>query len=102
MDSPDTTYQLANGLDWYLKDSDKVKCNHEGCNEAGDPCYLELDEVHEYLCPKHCEENGYCTGCGTFIAGWIDFGSLCDNCSDELESDTWEEDDEDYCDEDIY
>jgi hypothetical protein len=86
---------------------DKIKCQEEGCNLEGDVnCKLpglyneetkqfDPDEI-EYFCAEHAGDNGYCHCCGTFIAGWIDFGTLCDTCRDEIEADNWEDEDDNW------
>lgn len=103
----DVTQNLADGFLFNEKRSE-IKCQEEGCDRGGDvKCILpgaynsetkqcEPDE-EEYFCWEHAGENGYCHCCGTFIAGWIDFGTLCDNCRDEIEAnDKWDDEDEDY------
>jgi len=90
------------------KEEDIHICENEGCSHKGFHCYLsgdwdeklqDFEEDHiEYLCPKHAEEQGYCMGCGTFIAGTgMEFrnNGYCDNCWDEIKSSEIE-DEEDF------
>lgn len=74
-------------------------CEHDGCDVADaiqcrvyDP---DQDKyLYEHFCAEHCQEHGYCYGCGEFWAGCesFDFSSsgLCPNCradlDDELEA----------------
>jgi len=84
-------------------------CENEGCSHVGFACRLpgeynnetkqfEEDEI-EYLCAEHAQEEGYCMGCGEFIAGTgMEFtnNGYCDNCWDEITSNEVDEDEEDY------
>ena len=96
-------------LDWDLpeeKEDDIHICEDEGCSHKGFACRLpgdwneekqlfEEDQI-EYLCWEHANKEGYCTGCGEFIAGTgmaFRNNGLCDNCYDEIRTDT---DDENY------
>lgn len=81
------------------------KCQHEGCTEEGNPCYLDDDlladpqRVTEYLCCNHAPEHGYCWCCGRFFAGIesFDFGNgLCEDCRVELLELEPDEEDMDY------
>jgi hypothetical protein len=92
-----------------------TKCSHEGCENNGEPCYLDptSDEPDEYYCPEHAHAQGYCWYCGHFWGGVeaFDFAPsrLCPNCKDAIDADMgmddeyWDEDDwdayEDYEDE---
>lgn len=98
-------------LDWEIpeeKEEDIHICENEECSHKGFACRLPgdyneetkefgEDEV-EYLCATHAEEQGYCMGCGEFIAGTgMEFANngYCDNCYDEIKSaESW--DDEEY------
>lgn len=76
-----------------------VECRLDYFNEETD----EWEEQIEWLCTEHAEENGYCMGCGTFIAGTgMEFtnNGYCDNCWDEIRS-QWEEENDDF-DEDYF
>jgi len=93
----DQTENLANGFDFVERyENNHVQCQEKGCTNAGSvQCILpgnfndetnKLEpDTHEYFCAQHAGDNGYCHCCGTFIAGWIDFGTLCDNCRAELD-----------------
>lgn len=81
----DVTSNLADGFRY--RQQDHIKCQHEGCMESGEiPCWIDdMDKPDYFYCAEHAGEEGFCHCCGTFIAGWIDFGTLCDNCREELE-----------------
>lgn len=82
-------------------------CENEECSHKGFACWLpgdynedkgefEEDSI-EYLCAEHAKEQGYCIGCGEFIAGTgMEFrnNGFCDNCYDEIRSDSddWDDD----------
>lgn len=73
----------------------KHQCQHKGCIKTNViPCYLPsyqgpVDYLHAdtWLCPEHCQEEGFCCGCGQFWAGIESFDwsatGLCDNCKEE-------------------
>lgn len=72
-----------------MSDTKNHVCQHEGCTDDGlVECYLpDTDTSGEpdfYICPPHCQSEGFCYGCGGFFAGieTFDFSSdgLCDNC----------------------
>jgi len=99
-------------MDWEIpedKEEDIHICENEGCSHKGFACHLagewneetkDFDEDSiEYLCPTHAEEQGYCMGCGTFIAGTgMEFrnNGYCDNCYDEIRASEIDDDDENY------
>jgi hypothetical protein len=103
----DVTRNLADGFHYNEAQDNQIKCQEQGCDRAGDiKCKLQgsyneetksfYPDTYEYFCAEHAGENGYCHCCGTFIAGWIDFGTLCDNCRDEIEAnDSWGDDEDD-------
>ncbi|MCZ7543326.1 MAG: hypothetical protein M5R40_07205 [Anaerolineae bacterium] len=70
-----------------------IPCMHPGCEAAGEPCYLPLEDLPaEYYCAEHKDAHGYCWGCGLFWAGCEEFDfspvkGLCPNCRDEYEAD---------------
>lgn len=81
-------------------------CENEGCSHyATVKCELDCQDketgeweiITEWLCCEHAEEEGYCMGCGTFIAGTgMEYtnNGYCDNCWDEIKSnDQYEEED---------
>jgi len=79
--------------------TNKGQCWHKGCTETHVvPCYLpsyqgpvDYNHADTWLCPQHCQEEGFCWGCGQFWAGIesFDFSSsgLCENCKDESDAD---------------
>lgn len=81
-------------------------CEHEECSHfATVKCQLdffneetnEWEIIEEWFCTDHAQEEGYCMGCGTFIAGsdmqWANDG-FCDNCFDQIrDNDRFEEED---------
>lgn len=78
-------------------------CQHDKCENASIECVIpagwdtdgnEYAESYEYFCPEHAREHGFCTSCGTFIAGWRDNSDYCENCEDQLRDD-FEDDEED-------
>lgn len=71
-------------------------CQHEGCTETGNPCWLleydkpegHGDEPDMWYCDAHMHSAGFCRGCGTFWGGVesFDFGSgFCEHCETEFE-----------------
>nr|WP_276898470.1 hypothetical protein [Pedobacter kyonggii] len=59
-------------------------------------CYINL-EISDYLCPECIENSSYCMGCGNFSTGIesFDFSEIkgyCENCVDEIKSDSGEDD----------
>ena len=75
------------------KSRDTIQCViPSGTNTETDETY---DESYEYLCAEHAEANGFCVGCGEFIAGYKEFSNLCDNCEDQIENDFSDECDPD-------
>jgi hypothetical protein len=78
------------------------KCQHEGCENDGDPCYIMGDdEPSHYYCIGHMYEEGFCPGCNLFWSGVESFdfspAKLCSNCKDNID---YELSDDDYFDED--
>lgn len=80
-------------------------CQHEGCTEMGNPCWLPEydkpeghgDEPDMWYCDAHMHGAGFCRGCGTFWGGVesFDFGSgFCEHCETEFDDDY----DDDYYD----
>ena len=77
------------------------KCMHEGCErEDIVACHLpDLDcgeDGFDYLyCPDHCQEEGFCWGCGGFFAGIANFDlsadGLCDECRFDFQEPDYEE-----------
>lgn len=104
----DLTSNIADGFRYNEGQDNQIKCQEKGCNRAGNvKCQLPGSfndltkkfepDTYEYFCWEHAGKNGYCHCCGTFIAGWIDDGTLCDNCRDEIKAnDTDYDDDEQY------
>lgn len=84
-----------------LEAHDVQPCEHPDCAEDGIPCFLypDLDTPHEWFCPTHAAENGYCASCGIFSSGIESFDFLhpgyCDNCWDEIEAENAEPDEDD-------
>ena len=73
-------------------------CRVEGCHEAAIPCYDSggpPDDPDDLLCADHCQQFGYCWGCGMLWAGTevFDFSprGLCGECIHQFRQD---EDDE--------
>ena len=65
-------------------------CEEDGCNGIALSCELPptLDDPspkYNYYCAHHAQENGYCSGCGVFIAGISVFTDYCDHCQSEIE-----------------
>jgi len=89
--------------------SNQRVCENEGCSHyATVKCELDYqDEITnewkvqtEWLCCEHANEEGYCMGCGTFIAGTgMEFtnNGYCDNCWDEIKYNEIDEE-EDFAD----
>jgi hypothetical protein len=74
------------------------QCDHEGCYEEGEECFLPegnaFGEPDCYYCPAHVFEHGFCAGCGQFWSGVesFDFGNgFCDNCKGNDDGDPEEE-----------
>jgi hypothetical protein len=98
-------------MDWEIPEDKEEEihiCENEGCSHKGFACYLPGDyneetkefqeDSIEYLCCEHAEEQGYCMGCGTFIAGTgMEFrnNGYCDNCWDEIRASEFD-DEEDF------
>jgi hypothetical protein len=81
---------------------DRLICQHKGCDSTDVVhCVLYDPETHQdldfYYCVEHCQEEGFCYGCGNFWAGCEDFdfspSGLCSNCreADDVmtEEDEW-------------
>lgn len=77
-------------------------CDVEGCPHPAIPCWLPdsdygVDDPDDCLCADHCQDQGYCWGCGRFYAGIeiFDFNprGLCENCADEFAEPEIDEDD---------
>lgn len=82
------------------------RCQHEGCEEEGDPCRMSPDEEPvAYFCAAHSQENGFCWGCGLCWAGNEDFDfnpeGLCANCRHDPDIVGYDEDDDDDGDDDF-
>jgi hypothetical protein len=90
-----------------------MKCEHEGCDREGDPCYMEPwdsepegDGPNGHFCAEHAFEAGFCMSCRLFFSGIesFDFGNgLCDNCRNEFDDDFYQDEDENlvaFCGED--
>jgi len=103
---------LNDFIDWDIpvnRNPNDPICEEEGCShDATVKCVLDyLDEETnewkeqvEWFCTDHANEEGYCMGCGTFIAGTgMEFtnNGYCDNCFDEIRSNDIE-DEEDFSD----
>lgn len=99
-------------IDWDMPETINPNakiCEYEGCSHfATVECELDYqDETTnewkvqtEWLCSTHAEEEGYCMGCGTFIAGTgMEFANngYCDNCYDQIRENDFD-DEEDFCD----
>lgn len=97
--------RIVKRLVCWIKDRTR-RCSHEGCWEKGRDCYLPENTTgvpDEWVCGEHAHAAGYCWCCGTFHAGISSFdfskSGLCENCDDQLKSDTGECDqEEDGCD----
>jgi predicted amidophosphoribosyltransferase len=80
-----------------------MTCEHEGCTDEGDPCFLTDDPPDTpsyHFCAEHAFEEGFCPVCGTFWGGIesFDFGpGVCEHCAAEMD-----EYDADYESEDIF
>jgi uncharacterized protein (TIGR02996 family) len=88
---------LCRGKGW------RHRCEHDGCREPGDPCFLPLpnepyaDEPEAYYCGAHAHDHGFCCGCGSYWAGVGSFEAsrtgLCEHCEAEIENDSEDHDD---------
>lgn len=79
-----------------------LPCEHEGCKVLGIPCYINWidDDPNGWYCSEHAYENGFCSSCGIFHAGIERFDffnplGMCDNCRDQIESETDDYEDDD-------
>ena len=73
----------------------KHQCQHKDCIKTNViPCYLpsyqgpyDYIQADTWLCPEHCQVEGFCWGCGQFWAGIESFDfsptGLCENCKEE-------------------
>jgi hypothetical protein len=87
----------------------KQLCDETGCTRSGTElvaCFLPDgdDKPENYYCIEHCQQHGYCWGCGYFWSGneFFDFNpsGLCQDCSMTFAREDHDEDDEtDYSDE---
>lgn len=70
-----------------------VCCQHPGCFESGMHLEFPSDGSTVYYCRTHAGDEGFCTGCGTFIDGLECslFGTLCDQCTEEFDSDQYDD-----------
>lgn len=77
-------------------------CQVEGCANEAIPCWLPdsrygEDDPDDRLCAEHCQDEGYCWGCGHFWAGIESFdfnpNGLCENCKDEYAEPDYDDDD---------
>lgn len=87
----------------HFLDSLRPRCWHKGCTNRAEPCVLQaystddeddVDQIYWY-CDEHCQQHGFCRGCGYFWGGTesFDFGNgYCSNCRDEFEDDYYDED----------
>lgn len=83
-------------------------CAHDGCkSKETSPYYMSpLDtEPYAYYCGDHAYEEGFCTGCRQFLAGFEEFDfspgrhiGLCGGCyaqlQDEIDAEYYDDDDE--------
>lgn len=76
-------------------------CQVAGCMNDAIPCYISggpPDDPDDLLCADHCQENGYCWGCGVLWAGseTFDFSprGLCGECIHQFRIDEDAGDDE--------
>ncbi len=98
-------------LDWDIpkeKNPDRRICENEACSHyATVMCELDYQDEKtgkweiqtEWLCSDHAHKEGYCMGCGTFIAGTgMEFNNngYCDNCWDEIKSSEIDDEEEDF------
>lgn len=67
-------------------------CEHEGCTNPGEPCWLPDDPQDApscHYCAEHMYDEGFCPGCRLFWSGveTFDFSPLkrCDNCASQVE-----------------
>ncbi len=79
-------------------ESMKHPCDHEGCTADGWPGWSLWgdEEPIGWTCDKHAQQQGFCSGCHTFMAGMESFdfspSGLCDDCSEELLHEMGEDD----------
>lgn len=78
-------------------------CQVAGCENEAIPCWAEggpPDDPDDLLCADHCQQFGYCWGCGRLWAGneVFDFSprGLCGECihqarQDEDEPEAWDD-----------
>ena len=76
----------------------KYVCQHFNCKEDADVYHYTEDSPAEWLCPEHAGDEGFCYGCGYFLAGTEDFDfspskGLCGQCLDHLRHEVGEYDD---------
>jgi len=68
-------------------------CQHPGCKETiVIQCFFPYEELSDdedqFYCVNHCNEHGYCQGCGVFWRGieTFDFAEeFCENCRAQTE-----------------
>lgn len=79
-------------------------CEKCGYNDSL-KCYIDMPETDDaepdyILCGKHAAKEGFCCCCGTFCAGMDSFEfqhpGYCDNCYEEVRSNSEDDDDDDY------
>lgn len=102
-DFEDSKHRLIAGHIIQESNANVPGCQEPGCRHSALKCTIPggldlrtnkpYDETYEYYCGEHAPKHGFCSACGTFIAGYKDFSSLCDNCEEELRDDN---DDIDY------
>lgn len=75
-------------------------CEHEGCTNPGEPCWLPGDPQDApscHYCHEHMHDGGFCPGCRLFWGGVETFefrsSKLCDNCASQVEDEDGYEDD---------
>lgn len=85
----------------WLREALATICQHEGCVNPGQPCFLpdDGDEASMYYCWEHMHTNGFCPGCSQFWGGVEDFEfdphGYCSNCRDNPDVTGAEPDDDD-------
>ena len=89
-------------LEYFINTHDVPMCQEPGCDNGSILCWYmanDDDEVHEYFCPIHAGQIGFCPHCGLLLENEIEFGNLCNNCqeqTDQNESDEFDDDQVNY------
>ncbi len=94
------TFNIAMSIHFDDQTKDVPMCQEKGCEHGAIQCEIDKN-THEYYCPYHAAEHGYCCCCGTFIAEWRDFSDMCENCEEQTR-DNIDTDTDEYFDDDPY